>query len=75
MSLTWSLNPEDRFSRDVSQSIDSQNNLLISQTREGLQKCLGNLHKYCQKWKLVVNRDHTKMLCLIPSRGPNNCMF
>ena len=28
--------------------------VLMSQTKEGLQKCLDRLYEYCQKWKLVV---------------------
>ena len=34
--------------------------VLMSQTKEGLQKCLDRLYEYCQKWKLVVNTDKKK---------------
>ena len=36
--------------------------VLMSQTKERLQKCLDRLYEYCQKWKLVVNTDKTKIM-------------
>ena len=29
--------------------------VLVSETREGLQRSLDNLHEYCFKWNLNVN--------------------
>ena len=37
-------------------SLSNANDLnLISETSEGLQKCLDKLHSYCYKWGLTVN--------------------
>ena len=36
--------------------------VLMSVSKEGLQKCLDDLHSYCKKWKLKVNTDKTKVL-------------
>ena len=36
--------------------------VLMSLSKEGLQKCLDDLHSYCKKWKLKVNTDKTKIL-------------
>ena len=33
--------------------------VLISETREGLQKSLDSLYEYCCKWKLTVNVEKT----------------
>ena len=41
--------------------------VLISETKEGLQKCLDKLHRYCIKWHLSVNIDKTK--CMLLSLG------
>ena len=36
--------------------------LLLSLSKEGLQKCLNNLREYCQKWALTVNGEKTKVM-------------
>ena len=36
--------------------------VLLSETKEGLQNCLNNLHNYCQIWKLEVNLKKTKIM-------------
>ena len=36
--------------------------VLMSASKEGLQKCLDDLNIYCKKWKLKVNTDKTKIL-------------
>ena len=41
--------------------------VLISETKEGLQKCLDKLHRYCIKWHLSVNIDQAK--CMLLSLG------
>ena len=33
--------------------------VLMSTSKEGLQKCLDDLNIYCKKWKLKVNTDKT----------------
>ncbi len=41
--------------------------ILISQTEQGLQKCIDNLETYCNKWGLQVNASKTK--CMVMSLG------
>ena len=36
--------------------------VLVSETREGLQRSLDNLHEYCIKWNLNVNIEKTKIV-------------
>ena len=36
--------------------------VLLSTSKEGLQKCLDDLNIYCRKWKLRVNTSKTKVL-------------
>ena len=36
--------------------------VLMSASKEGLQKCLDDLNIYCKKWKLKINTDKTKIL-------------
>jgi len=36
--------------------------LILSETPEGLQRALNILVDYCDRWKLVVNRDKTKIV-------------
>ena len=40
---------------------------IVSETREGLQIGLDNLHVYCTKWGLTVNVDKTK--CVAFKKG------
>ena len=41
--------------------------VLISRTREGLQKAIDTLSTFCEKWKLKVNLDKTK--CMTFTKG------
>lgn len=41
--------------------------LLISETPEGLQKCINRLSDYCDKWDLTINVEKTK--CMVGSKG------
>ena len=36
--------------------------VIFSETSEGLQRGLNILSNYCEKWKLVVNTDKTKIM-------------
>ena len=36
--------------------------ILMSESAEGLQKCLDKLQEYCTKWCLTVNIDKTKVI-------------
>ena len=37
--------------------------IIMSISRDGLQKCLDNLAIYCEKWKPDLNTTKTKMIC------------
>ena len=41
--------------------------LLMSTSKEGLQRCLDKLHGYCAKWGLQVNAGKTKSMVLSKS--------
>ena len=41
--------------------------LLMSTSKEGLQRCLDRLHGYCAKWGLEVNASKTKLMVLSKS--------
>ena len=41
--------------------------VLMSQTKEGLQRCLDKLQLYCTQWKLEVNTKKTKILIFNPT--------
>ncbi len=41
--------------------------ILVSQTEQGLQKCIDSLEGYCSKWGLQVNASKTK--CMVMSLG------
>ena len=36
--------------------------VLLSESQSGLQMCLNKLNSYCQKWKLTVNTEKTKIM-------------
>ena len=36
--------------------------LLLSESEKGLQSCLDSLQSYCDRWKLKVNIDKTKVM-------------
>ena len=36
--------------------------VLFANSKENLQKCLNGLHAYCDKWKLQVNAEKTKVM-------------
>jgi hypothetical protein len=38
--------------------------VLVSQSKEGLQRCLDNIHSYCQKWMLKVNTGKSKVMIM-----------
>ena len=38
--------------------------IILSENIEGMQKALDNLLHYCDKWKLNINTDKTKIICM-----------
>ena len=39
--------------------------VLLSKSKEGLQKAIDQMYDFCEKWKLKVNSDNTKVsFCL-----------
>ena len=44
--------------------------LLMSLSKEGVQKCLHKLEGYCRKWGLDINENKTKCMVLSYRRGP-----
>ena len=46
--------------------------ILMSETETGLQQALNELLTYCNEWKLAVNEDKTKILCILNESKPEN---
>ena len=46
--------------------------ILMSETETGLQQALNELLTYCNEWKLAVNEDKTKVLCILNESKPKN---
>ena len=44
--------------------------ILLSLSRDGLQKCVSKLEEYCKKWGLEINEMKTKCMVMTRKRGP-----
>ena len=55
----------DINSEQLSLLLDADN-ILIAQTEHSLQGMLDTLNDWCQKWRLLVYRDKTKVLHFRP---------
>ena len=44
--------------------------ILMSLSKEGLQKCVLKLEEYCRKWGLEINETKTKCMVMTRKRGP-----
>ena len=42
--------------------------VLLANSKENLQKCLDGLKHYCEKWKLEVNANKTKIIIFSKGR-------
>jgi exonuclease III len=42
--------------------------VILSQSKDGLQKCLDNLDEYCMKWKLRINTTKSKHMVISKKR-------
>ena len=63
--LKGSSNNEDLLTIDYIQLfllLFADDTLLLSETEEGLQSLLDNLHFYCTKWNVSVNTDKSKVI-------------
>ena len=49
--------------------------VIFSNSALGLQKCMDNLLEYCNKWKLTVNCDKTKIIIFRRKKAKNNPKF
>lgn len=49
--------------------------VLMSRSRHGLQQCLDGLQDYCNKWKLKVNIDKTKVMIFNTSKKADQTLF
>lgn len=45
--------------------------VVLSETKEGLQKCLDKLENYCYKWGLTLNTKKTKCMIFSQKQGKN----
>ena len=66
-------------------SLDGTNNIsalayaddivLLSTTKEGLQKAIDTVQKYCEEWKLKMNNSKTKTMIFSRGNQKINCSF
>ena len=49
--------------------------IIFSDTALGLQFALEELENYCRTWKLVVNEDKTKIMCINGQKSDNHSFF
>ena len=46
--------------------------ILMTETESGLQQALDELLNYCKRWKLAVNQDKTKIICILNEKNSKN---
>merc|ERR1711867_249746 len=46
--------------------------ILMTETESGLQQALDELLNYCKRWKLAVNQDKTKIICILNKKNSKN---
>ena len=49
--------------------------VLFASSKENLQKCLNGLKEYCDKWKLQVNADKTKIIIFSKQKASSENIF
>ena len=49
--------------------------VLLSTTKEGLQKAIDTVQKYCEEWKLKMNKSKTKTMIFSRGNQKINCSF
>ena len=47
---------------DINSILWADDIVLISETKDGLQKCINNLYNYCKEWTLEINIEKTKTI-------------
>ena len=47
---------------DINSMLWADDIVIVSETSEGLQRCLNNLSNYCKEWKLEINLKKTKTI-------------
>ena len=57
-----SCDPVDNFDTKLSCLMFADDIVLLSESAEGLQNSLNKLNMYCNKWKLTLNTDKTKVV-------------
>ena len=66
---------EPGFMLDLLALYYTDDTILMSESPDELQKALDELYNYCQKWKLKVNEDKTKILCFTKKRKNQPVFF
>ena len=54
--------PVDLMGKKLNCLLWADDLILMSETPEGLQRCVHNLQEYCLKWKLEINMKKTKVM-------------
>ena len=66
---------EPGFMLDLLALYYADDTILMSESPDELQKALDELYNYCQKWKLKVNEDKTKILCFTKKTEKSASLF
>ena len=45
--------------------------MILSENKEDMQKALNELSSYCKSWKLKINMNKSKIMCLNETVNPN----
>ena len=66
---------EPNFIMDLLALYYADDTILMSESPTELQNALDELFNYCEKWKLKVNEDKTKILCFTKKRKNEPVFF
>ena len=65
--FNYECEPVEIGERKVNHLLYADDLVLISQSKDGLQRCLNNLNTYCKTWRLTVNLDKSKVMIMSKS--------
>ena len=67
--FNYKCEPVEIGERKVNHLLYADDLVLISQSKDGLQRCLNNLNTYCKTWRLTVNLNLDKSKVMIMSKS------
>ena len=67
-SIAEHMGLQPNFIMDLIALYYADDTIIMAESPTDLQNSLNELFSYCQKWKLKVNEDKTKILCFTKKR-------